>query len=247
MERQRLDKWLWHARVVKARTSAAALVEAGHVRINGVREKAPGHAVKIGDVLTIALDRTVRILKVTGFSERRGDAAAARVLYDDLQNRQRVTMCTELAARPENGGLRPPLPLRQRTACATQTPETDPFRSLVSEPWMTYVVTEACIKCKYTDCVEVCPVDCFYEGENMLVIHPDECIDCGVCEPECPADAIKPDTEPGLEKWLEVNTEYAKSWPNITQKKDMPSDAKEFEGVEGKFEKYFSKEPGSGD
>ena len=76
---------------------------------------------------------------------------------------------------------------------------------------MTYVVTEACIKCKYTDCVEVCPVDCFYEGENMLVIHPDECIDCGVCEPECPADAIKPDTEPGLEKWLEVNTEYAKA------------------------------------
>ena len=109
---------------------------------------------------------------------------------------------------------------------------------------MTYVVTEACIKCKYTDCVEVCPVDCFYEGENMLVIHPDECIDCGVCEPECPADAIKPDTEPGLEKWLEVNTEYAKSWPNITQKKDQPPDAKEFEGVEGKFEKYFSKEPG---
>ena len=84
---------------------------------------------------------------------------------------------------------------------------------------MTYVVTEACIKCKYTDCVEVCPVDCFYEGDNMLVIHPDECIDCGVCEPQRPADAIKPDTEPGLEKWLEVNTEYAKSWPNITQKR----------------------------
>ncbi len=112
---------------------------------------------------------------------------------------------------------------------------------------MTYVVTEACIKCKYTDCVEVCPVDCFYEGENMLVIHPDECIDCGVCEPECPADAIKPDTEPGLEKWLEVNNEYAKSWPNITQKKDQPADAKEFEGVEGKFEKYFSPAPGTGD
>ena len=86
LERQRLDKWLWHARVVKARTSAAALVEAGHVRINGVREKSPGHAVKIGDVLTVALDRSVRILKVAGFSERRGDAAAARVLYDDLQN-----------------------------------------------------------------------------------------------------------------------------------------------------------------
>ncbi|MBV9560176.1 MAG: RNA-binding S4 domain-containing protein [Bradyrhizobium sp.] len=88
MERQRLDKWLWHARVVKARTSAAALVEAGHVRINGLREIAPGHAVKAGDVLTIALDRSVRVLKVIGFSERRGDAASARVLYDDLQDRR---------------------------------------------------------------------------------------------------------------------------------------------------------------
>ena len=85
LERQRLDKWLWHARVVKARTSAAMLVEAGHVRVNGVRETAPGHAVKIGDVLTIGLDRTVRLLKVVGFSERRGDASAARVLYADLQ------------------------------------------------------------------------------------------------------------------------------------------------------------------
>ena len=86
MERQRLDKWLWHARVVKARTGAAALVEAGHVRLNGAREKAPGHAVKLGDVLTIALDNRVRVLKVTGFAERRGDAAAARGLYEDLQN-----------------------------------------------------------------------------------------------------------------------------------------------------------------
>lgn len=84
MDRQRLDKWLWHARVVKARTSAVALVEAGHVRINGVREKAPGHSVKPGDVLTIGLDHSVRILRVIGFSERRGDAAAARVLYEDL-------------------------------------------------------------------------------------------------------------------------------------------------------------------
>jgi Fe-S-cluster-containing dehydrogenase component len=71
------------------------------------------------------------------------------------------------------------------------------------------------------DCVEVCPVDCFYEGENMLVIHPDECIDCGVCEPECPVDAIKPDTEPGLEKWLSINTEYAKLWPNITLRRNL--------------------------
>jgi ribosome-associated heat shock protein Hsp15 len=88
VERQRLDKWLWHARVVKARTSAAALVEAGHVRINGVREKAPGHAVKAGDVLTVGLDRGVRILRIVGFSERRGDAAAARLLYDDLRDRK---------------------------------------------------------------------------------------------------------------------------------------------------------------
>jgi len=86
LERQRLDKWLWHARVVRARTSAAALIEAGHVRINGVREKAPGHAVKTGDVLTIGLDRTVRVLRVVGFAERRGDASAARVLYEDLQD-----------------------------------------------------------------------------------------------------------------------------------------------------------------
>ena len=86
MDRQRLDKWLWHARVVKARSSAAALIEAGHVRLNGARETAPGHAVKAGDVLTIALDRSVRVLKVLGFSERRGDAAAARVLYEDLQS-----------------------------------------------------------------------------------------------------------------------------------------------------------------
>ncbi|MCC0018621.1 MAG: ferredoxin family protein [Rhodobiaceae bacterium] len=112
---------------------------------------------------------------------------------------------------------------------------------------MTYLVTDNCIKCKYTDCVEVCPVDCFYEGENMLVIHPDECIDCGVCEPECPAEAIKPDTEPGLEKWLTINTEYASKWPNITQKRDHPSDAEKFDGETGKYEKYFSEEPGAGD
>ena len=112
---------------------------------------------------------------------------------------------------------------------------------------MTYVVTDNCIKCKYTDCVEVCPVDCFYEGENMLVIHPDECIDCGVCEPECPADAIKPDTEGGMEKWLQVNLEHAKKWPNITQKIDELPEAKEFDGQEGKYEKFFSAAPGKGD
>ncbi|MBB3901037.1 ferredoxin FdxA [Methylobacterium brachythecii] len=112
---------------------------------------------------------------------------------------------------------------------------------------MTYVVTDNCIKCKYMDCVEVCPVDCFYEGENMLVIHPDECIDCGVCEPECPAEAIKPDTEPSLESWLTLNANYAKSWPNITQKKDAPADAKEWDGVSNKLEEHFSANAGSGD
>ena len=112
---------------------------------------------------------------------------------------------------------------------------------------MTYVVTEACIKCKYTDCVEVCPVDCFYEGETMLVINPSECIDCGVCEPECPAEAILPDTEGGLEQWLELNAKYSAEWPNITEKKDPPADADTFKGAEGKFEQYFTAEPGEGD
>ena len=109
---------------------------------------------------------------------------------------------------------------------------------------MTYVVTEACIKCKYMDCVEVCPVDCFYEGENMLVINPDECIDCGVCEPECPPNAIVPDTEKGLEQWLELNRTMAGDWPNITRKGDAPADADAFKDEQDKFKKYFSKEPG---
>ena len=112
---------------------------------------------------------------------------------------------------------------------------------------MTYVVNEKCIKCKYMGCVEVCPVDCFYEGENMLVIHPDECIDCGVCEPECPAEAIKPDTEPGLEKWLKLNAEYAEKWPNITVRKDPLPEAAEFDGVANKLDTQFSAEPGEGD
>ena len=88
---------------------------------------------------------------------------------------------------------------------------------------MTYLVNEKCIKCKLMDCVEVCPVDCFYEGKNMLVIKPDECIDCGVCEPECPVDAIVSDTEPGSEKWLEMNTKYSEIWPNINEKKEKDS------------------------
>ena len=112
---------------------------------------------------------------------------------------------------------------------------------------MTYVVTDACIRCKYMDWVEVCPVDCFYEGDNMLVINPNECIDCGVCEPECPAEAILPDTEDGLEKWLEINTKYSAEWPNITTSREPPADADDFKGLEDKFEEHFSPEPGEGD
>ena len=113
---------------------------------------------------------------------------------------------------------------------------------------MTFIVTEKCIKCKYTDCVDVCPVDCFYEGENMLVINPDECIDCGVCEPECPIEAIKSDEEiePGEEKWLALNTKYSAIWPNITQTKSPLEDADDWAAQEEK-ESHFSENPGAGD
>ena len=110
---------------------------------------------------------------------------------------------------------------------------------------MTYVVTESCIKCKLQDCVEVCPVDCFYEGENMLVIHPDECIDCGVCEPECPVEAIIPDTEPDLTKWLELNARFAEKWPVITRKGEPPADWEEWKDKTGKLE-HLSETPGAG-
>ena len=112
---------------------------------------------------------------------------------------------------------------------------------------MTFVVTDVCIKCKYTDCVEVCPVDCFYEGDNMLVINPDECIDCGVCEPECPIEAIIPDSNPAAEKWVSQNREYSALWPNITRKKPAPVDADEWKDKKDKYETVFSPEPGTGD
>ncbi len=104
---------------------------------------------------------------------------------------------------------------------------------------MTYIVNDKCIKCKLTDCVDVCPVDCFYEGKNMLVIKPDECIDCGVCEPECPVNAIRPDTEEDSNQWLDINQKYSEIWPNISTKKEAPRDWKDFENEENKFEKYF--------
>jgi ferredoxin len=118
--------------------------------------------------------------------------------------------------------------------------------SAQGDPVVTYVVIEACIKCKYMDCVEVCPVDCFYEGENMLVIHPDECIDCGVCEPECPVDAIKPDTESGTEEWVAFNRDYSLKWPNITVKGTAPADADAFVDVPDKLKNHFSDKPGDG-
>ena len=109
---------------------------------------------------------------------------------------------------------------------------------------MTYVVTEACIKCKYMDCVEVCPVDCFYEGENMLVINPDECIDCGVVRAGMPAQGHRTRHGKGHEKWLEVNRDLSADWPNITRKGEAPADADEFKDEKDKFEKYFSRNPG---
>jgi ferredoxin len=107
---------------------------------------------------------------------------------------------------------------------------------------MTYLVTDNCIKCKHTDCVAVCPVDCFYEGEHMLVINPLECIDCGVCVPECPADAILQDTElKGAEhdKWYSINEYYSNKWENITEQKDPPPDAADFDGIPNKYEQYM--------
>ena len=95
------------------------------------------------------------------------------------------------------------------------------------------------------DCVEVCPVDCFYEGENFLVINPDECIDCGVCEPECPAEAILPDTEDGLEEWLELNERLSAEWPNITVKGEALPDSEEWKDKDGKRAE-LSENPGAG-
>jgi len=103
---------------------------------------------------------------------------------------------------------------------------------------MAYVVTERCIKCKYTDCVEVCPVDCFYEGPNFLVIHPDECIDCAVCEPECPVEAIfaEGDLPEDQLDFVALNAELAEKWPVITERKDPLPDAAQWEDVPDKLQ-----------
>ncbi len=107
---------------------------------------------------------------------------------------------------------------------------------------MTYVVTDNCIKCKYTDCVEVCPVDCFHEGPNFLVIDPEECIDCTLCEPECPAEAIFADDDvpDNMSNFIELNAELAKEWPVISEMKPALEDASKWDGVEDKL-KYLER------
>ncbi|MBW3566973.1 MAG: ferredoxin family protein [Proteobacteria bacterium] len=103
---------------------------------------------------------------------------------------------------------------------------------------MTFVVTENCIKCKYTDCVEVCPVDCFHEGPNFLVIDPDECIDCSLCEPECPANAIfaEDDLPDDQQHFLDLNAELSRDWPVLAEKKEPLPDAEEWDGKPGKLD-----------
>ena len=103
---------------------------------------------------------------------------------------------------------------------------------------MTFIVTESCIKCKYTDCVEVCPVDCFHEGPNMLVIDPEECIDCTLCEPECPVEAIYSEDEvpEGQEQFLQLNAELSRLWPVLTQAKDPPPDADDWKDIPDKLQ-----------
>jgi len=110
---------------------------------------------------------------------------------------------------------------------------------------MPFVVADPCVKCKYTDCVSACPVDCFYEGENMLVIHPDECIDCGACVPECPAEAIfeESDVPSKWDEYIALNAKYAEEWPQISEQKDPLPNADDFKDVEGKLDQV-SPNPG---
>ena len=102
---------------------------------------------------------------------------------------------------------------------------------------MTYIINENCIKCKYTDCVEVCPVDCFYEGDNFIVINPEECIDCGLCEPACPVKAIYAEDElpPDQIPFVEINDNLSRKWPNLTQKKDAMPEAEKYAEIKNKI------------
>ena len=110
---------------------------------------------------------------------------------------------------------------------------------------MSFVVTESCIKCKFTDCVDVCPVNCFYEGLTMLVIHQDDCIDCGICEPECPVEAIVPDSHHGAGSWIELNRKYSTLWPNIARSREPEPGAESYLDVTPKYPDLFSAEPAS--
>ena len=107
---------------------------------------------------------------------------------------------------------------------------------------MPHVVTDACVLCKYTDCVDVCPVDCFHEGPNFLVIDPDECIDCAVCVPECPAAAIfaSEDVPKDMQEYITLNAELSKTWPSITRTKAALADADKWKDITGKL-KYLKK------
>ena len=113
---------------------------------------------------------------------------------------------------------------------------TRPKRTAFLEAFMAYVVAEPCVKCKFTDCVAVCPVDCFYEGKDFLVINPDECIDCGACEPECPVNAIfeEDDLPEKWHKYMEINERLGQSWPNIIEQKDPHPEAEKYRDVEEK-------------
>jgi ferredoxin len=110
---------------------------------------------------------------------------------------------------------------------------------------MSYLVIDNCVKCKHTTCVSVCPVDCFYEGPDMLVINPEECIDCGVCVPECPADAIVQDSdlidELEIERWTEINRKHSEEWPNITEEKAPNPEFNIWDGVKNKYEMFIEK------
>jgi ferredoxin len=138
---------------------------------------------------------------------------------------------------PSAQGLRPTLPARFEAAGQVRVSLPFLTPSIGAAAAMTFVVTENCIKCKYMDCVEVCPVDCFHAGPNFLVIDPDECIDCTLCEPECPVEAIFSEEEipKGQEQFKPLNAQLAKQWPVITQKGTPPEDAKEWEGKPDKM------------